>query len=315
MLFALVLVAFIIGSSGQAFELITKKASDYSTRYSLERVANDASDALAKIVGKPYNWEDDIKTLETLGLAELDEFTGKALQNTLDVGKLSQLKILCRSSNWDPKISEVKAVMDFFGGTSNFELRVIDCTTENILWDIWPRWDTQASGAESSSEVVAIRRAVTVKYGDIKVDSGQLQRVPGQNKVYTIWFEIQPDELDVFDWYIIVKTSDTASKQIESAFIFVNQPSNGSFDYHFQKSNGIEQTFPKIHGGVEADQSVNENLHEGWNFLNVKVAAGASGAWAEVYVMAVPSCTPPNIIKLETGQRGLPAILELKLWR
>jgi len=315
MLFALILIALVVGCSGQAFELATKKTGDYSTRYSLERVANDASDVLAKTVGKPYNWEEDITMLETLGLSEFDEFTGKALQNTLDVGKLGQLKISCKSNNWDPSKPEVKAMMDFFGGTSNFELRVIDDATENTLWDIWPRWDTAASGAENSPEVAATRRAVTVKYGDIRADSGQLQRVPGQSKVYKVWFEIQPGELDVFDWYIIVKTSDNKPQQIETAHIFVNRPSGTHGDYHFQILNGAEQTFPQIHGGVEADTSVEENLHEGWNFLDVKVEAGASGAWVEVYAMAVPACTTPGIVKLETGQRGLPAALELRLWR
>jgi len=320
MLFALVLIALVVGCSGQAFELATKKTGDYSTRYSLERVANDASDVLAKTVGKPYNWEEDITMLETLGLSEFDEFTGKALQNTLDVGKLGQLKISCENSNWNPSKPEVKSIMDFFGGTSNFELTVIDGATRNTLWDIWPRWDNQVSGAENSPDVAAASRAITVKYGDIRADSGQLRKGHGENKIYTVWFEILPGELDMFDWYIIVKTSDIKNQQVDHVHIYVNRsgkhPHKEDYKAHFHEHrDDWEQTFPDVHGGVEADPGVEENLHEGWNFLGVKIDGGKHNAWAEVYVIAVPSCTPPDIVNLETGQRGRPGTLELKLWR
>ena len=315
MLFALILVTLVIGCSGQALEQIRGRAEGYSTRYSLERVANDAADVLAKTTGRPYNWEESVEALETLGLAEIDEFTGKDLQNSLKVGKLGQLKILCKSPNWDPSKPEVKAVMDFFGGSSNFELRVIDGATQNVLWHIWPKWDLGSSGAENSLEVAAVRRAVTVKYGEIRADSGKLERIPGTPKVYTVWFEILPGELEVYDWYIIARTSEILKERIDSVFLYVNRDASGPEDYHYTPaSQGLETTFPKKHGGMENDLPPGQ-VYEGWNFINVQVASGSAGAWVEVYVMAVPACTPWQNVNLAAGQLGLPSMFELKVWR
>jgi hypothetical protein len=312
MLFALMLTALVVSYSGLALDHVRRQAEAYTLRYTLERTANDAADTLAKTFGRPWNWEKNVSMLEVLGLAEMDEFTGKALQNQLSVAKLGELKILCMSSNWNPSKPEVKAVTDFFG-TSNFRLRVIDATTENVIWDIWPRWDVGEAGVKNSLEVAVVRRTVAAKYGDIEVDSGQLSGATGQT--HTVWFEILPGELDVYDWYIIARTGDDTSQQIDTACIFVNRLPNTFGDYSFQVSNGVEQTFPRIHGGVRADQTVENNLHEGWNFLNIKVVNGGPEAWIEVYVMRVPACTPPGIVNLDVAQRGLPAAFELNLWR
>jgi len=315
MLFALILVTLIIGASGQALEQITGRSEGYSMRFSLERTANDAADVLVKTVGRPYNWEDNIGILETLGLTEIDEFTGEALQNNLNVGKLGQLKILCKSTNWDPSKPEVKAAMEFFGGSSNFEVRVIDGATKNVLWHIWPKWDLGSSGAENSLEVAAVRRAITVEYGEIRADSGRLVRIPGENKLYTFWFEVLPDELEVYDWYIIARTSEKLTERIESVFFYVNRAASNTSDYDYKPlRDGLESTFPKVHGGMENDLPPGQ-VFEGWNYINVKVASGSAGAWVEAYVMAVPACTPWENVNLAAGQIGMPSTLELKLWR
>ena len=315
MLFALILVTLVIGCSGQALEQITGGIEEYSMRYSLERVANDAADVLTKTVGRPYNWEESIGALETLGLTEIDEFTGEAAKNDLKVWKLGQFKILCKSTNWDPSKPEVKAAMEFFGGSSNFEVRVIDGATEKVLWYIWPKWDIRSSGVENSLEVAAVRRAITVRYGEIRHRTGKLERIPAADKVYTTWFEILPGELEVFDWYIIAITSESLEERIESAFIFVNRDVSGVEDYHYEAASmGLETTFPKKHGGMENDLPPDQ-VHEGWNYLNIKVASGKRGAWVELFVMVVPACSAWENVNLAAGQLGLPATLELKLWR
>lgn len=311
MLFALILVTLIVGCSGQALEQVTGRAKGYLSRFSLERAANDAADILVKTVGIPYNWEESIGNLETLGLAEMDEFTGKPLQNNLKVGKLAQLKILCKSTNWDPSKPEVKAAMEFFGGSSNFEIRVIDGATQNVLWHIWPKWDIESSGVENSLEVAAVRRATTVKYGEIRADSGPKVRMPGPPQVFTFWFEILPGELDVYDWYIIATTPD---QMIESVFLYVNREVSGTFDYHYDPpSDGPESTFPKIHGGMEVDLPPGQ-VYEGWNYINIETASGPRRV-VEVYVMIVPACTPWENVNIAASRLGVPSVFELKLWR
>jgi len=315
MLFALILVTLIIGCSGQALEQVTGRAEGYSMRFSLERIANDAADVLAKTVGRPYNWEESIETLETLGLVEVDEFTGEALQNSLKVGKIGQLKILCKSTNWDPSKPEVKAAMEFFGGSSNFEIKVVDGATRYVLWHIWPKWDLGSSGVENSLEVAAVRRGVTIKYGEIRADSGKLKRIPGIPQIYPVWFEVLPGELEVYDWYIIAITGEKQVERIESVLLFVNRDVSATFDYDYKPlRDGLESTFPKIHGGVEDNISPGE-LYEGWNYINVRVESGGAGAWVEVFVMTVPACTPWEDVNLAASRLGVPSVLELKLWR
>ncbi len=129
MFFALTLTLLVVSYSGLALEQARRQAEEYTLRYSLERTANDASDVLVKTLGRPDGWENDITTLETLGLAEENE--GRPVQNALDVGKLGLLRELCRAGNWDPSKSEVQAVMDLFGGSENFEIKL---ARKELLW-------------------------------------------------------------------------------------------------------------------------------------------------------------------------------------
>jgi len=129
MFFALTLTLLMVSYSGLALEQARRQAEEYSLRYSLERTANDASDVLVKTLGRPVGWENDITTLETLGLAE--ENDGRPVPNELDIGKLGLLRELCRAGNWDPSKSEVQAVMDLFGGSENFEVKLI---RKDLLW-------------------------------------------------------------------------------------------------------------------------------------------------------------------------------------
>ena len=123
MFFALTLTILVVSYSGLALEQSRKQAEGYALRYSLERTANDAADVLVKTLGMPYGWENDITTLKTPGLAE--ENNGRAVQNTLDIRKLGWLRELCKSTNWDPAKGEVQAIMALFGGSENFEIKII----------------------------------------------------------------------------------------------------------------------------------------------------------------------------------------------
>jgi hypothetical protein len=317
MLFALILVTLIIGFSGQALEQMTSKAQGYSARFSLERTANDAADVLVKTVGIPYNWEENVGTLQTLGLTEMDEFTGKPLQNNLKFWKLAQLKTLCKIANWNPSKPEVNAAMEFFGGSSNFEIRVIDGASDNVLWDIWPGWDIENSGVENSLDVAVVKRDVLVKYGEIRMDTGEIfghrgGGDPGKPENWgPFWFTILPDELAVYDWYIIAIT-DTSSG-IQSVDMYVNRPIQSSPDYHYTpQSQGPEKTFPNIHGGLEVD--LPGRLHEGSNYIWLKTVS-QPGTWVDVYLVIVPHCTPVQNFNLAAIQLGVPAVFELKLWR
>jgi len=65
MFFALTLTVLVVSYSGLALEQARRQADAYALRYSLERTANDAADALVKTLGRPSNWEENTETLET----------------------------------------------------------------------------------------------------------------------------------------------------------------------------------------------------------------------------------------------------------
>lgn len=321
MFFALTLTALVVSYSGLALEQARRQSEEYALRYSLERVANDAADALAKTLGRPPNWEENVERLETPGLTE--ENVG-AVQNTLSVGKFGQLMRLLNRDNWEaPANSEaVKAVKEFFGWTEKFKIAVFD---ENgvRLWDIWPRWDLVPSGVENSFEVAVVRRSIVMRYGVFRAESGRIVRYAGQPKqsTHTVYFDIYPGELDALDWYIIVRTG-SGDERVESAKIFVNRAPNGDYDYHFRSVDAPEQIYPNPklpapkfkHGGIENDARIpaQYQLHEGTNFLSVVVHSGPGG-WVQIFVVAIPACTTWDRAGLALYKN--PATLEVKLWR
>jgi hypothetical protein len=123
MFFALTLTVLVVSYSGLALEQARRQAESYALRYSLERTANDAADVLIRTSGRPSNWENDPRTLKTLGLAV--ENRGVPVWNTLDNMKVVQLRRLTENRNWtDPaNASAVRAVRELFGDSDNFEIR------------------------------------------------------------------------------------------------------------------------------------------------------------------------------------------------
>jgi len=168
MIYALIIVALIVSCSGKAFDMAMSRTDSYSTRYSLERTANDAADVLVKTLGRPSGW--GLDNLETPGLAEnvVGDLNTPAL-NTIDSTKFALLQHLCSADNWDNVANQNarRAMENLFGG-SNFELRVLD-KDENELWHIWPRWTPGGtSSSENALEVAVVRRLVVTRYGSVK---------------------------------------------------------------------------------------------------------------------------------------------------
>lgn len=319
MFFALTLTALVVSYSGLALEQARGQAEGYALGYSLERTANDAADVLVKTAGRPSNWWENTGTLETLGLTEENE--GIPIQNTLDVRRFGQFRRLTNRDNWVAPINAnaVEAIKRLFGGSENFEIRILD-DNGNELWHAFPGWVTgevgENSGAENSLDVAVVRRLVAMRYGTtIKADSGRVvgEQAPWE-KDENLEFEIYPEELDAFDFYIVVMGAGINPR----AKIWVNkvaEPPYQNPDYFFPTDPKILlETFPKQHGGVENDSGVDNQLHVGTNFLGLWIKANPNkDEWVRIYVVTVPSCSDWTIapLMLET----LPATLELKLWR
>lgn len=325
MFFALTLTALIIGCSGMAFGQVRGWAEEYSWRYSLERIANDAADVLVKTLGVPENWYKEAENLEILGFAEENE--GVPVPGTVDIKKFGQFRRLLE--NWENVGENVtEAVKKLFGGSEKFEIRILD-ENERELWYAFPRWRPgENSGAENSSEVVVVRRLASIRYGSaIRTTTGRIVRLevqqPGEEENW-LYFDVYSGEAEAYDWYIIVQGErENGNPKVQ---IWVNE-NTGNFDYQFvSATDAPEQIYPNpdlaaphrvTHGGIENDPTIRAenrfpNPYPGTNYLYLKFTAGR-WSWLQIYVVLIPECSDWG--KASQAIQPLPAILELKMWR
>ncbi|KXB00101.1 hypothetical protein AKJ48_03300 [candidate division MSBL1 archaeon SCGC-AAA261O19] len=405
MLFALVLVGAFISVSGQAYELTTGQTRSYSTRYSLERTANDAADTLVKSLGTPDNWEDNLESLETPGLAKADA-NNNPVQNEIDIRKLANLRDLCRWANWP-----VEPVSWLFGGTDNFEVRVIyrdllarepladldfdientlfgveaDIEAENedgqieaevdldwdgesesapsftmmvtgggltikvivgggvievwyktTLWDFWPEWDVEdSSGVENSLEVAVVKRLAFLRYGPalLREDTGKLVKLEKNlgTEHYEENFRLYEGELEMYDWYLVIRTAEQSENQVDEVRVKVND--QGQQYRYDPQSDGSEAVLPNdwmptsrghdvSHGGMENDSMLNAPPVVGLDNLDIWVKPwndpatpgnDAEGDWARLSVVGIPACSPPEIAEIAPNKT--PVTVEVLVWR
>jgi hypothetical protein len=136
---------------------------------------------------------------------------------------------------------------------------------------------------------------------EVRAYSQRIYRIPGENVIYPLQFEIWPGELEAYDWYIIATTGEN-KERIESVFFCVNHDNFDDWDYYYTPaSQGPESTFPKTHGGMENDLPPGR-VHEGRNYINVLVESGGAGAWVEVNVVRVPACARWENVNFENGK-------------
>jgi len=313
MFLALALTALMVSYSGLALEQARRQTESYALRYSLEQTANDAAEVLVKTLGTPENWQADITGLETPGLTEDEK--GEPIKNTLSIVKLGWLRDLLRSDNWFAPQNEnaVEAVKALFDGSENFEINVYD-TSDGLRWSVWPGWDSAgASGSENSLEVAVVKRPVVVRSGaGVRSEAKGLQHLvagPG-GQYYTLDFSVEPGELDVFDWYVLLKPSERTKPSVK---IWVNR-TTGSSDYNFPPA--LDNNIYKIryHGAdytatplTDAENDGNPN-----NYMRVKVTGNPS-EWVDVFVVFLPRCSSSEFAA--NAPENVIATLEVKLWR
>ncbi|KXA92272.1 hypothetical protein AKJ64_03590, partial [candidate division MSBL1 archaeon SCGC-AAA259E17] len=258
MLLALILVMLIVTTSGLAITMARKQASEYVSRYSLERTASDADDILVRSPGEPDTWQKNPQELEVPGIAKLEKDTGEVIPNRISGPKLAQLRDMMRGSNWNPENDSIQAIMGLFGGTEKFEISI--WSGDNQIAKIWPGWDEEEnSGVENSLEVAVAERLALGRYGDLRYFSGRVYKSEGGEKVYPPEnFEIAPNELEIYDWYLILKASDERGLPIS---VYINAEHPGPTPYKFNKPG--ENILPDEHGGMD------DSLHTGTNTVQI----------------------------------------------
>lgn len=334
MLFALILVAAFISVSGQAYELAASQTRSYSTRYSLERIANDAADVLVKTSGDPRDWENDLDNLRVPGLAVPKKNSSNSIANSIEMEKIAWLRELARASNWNTNQQNVQAIMKFFGiypygSNENFE--IIVRKDGKTLFDIYPKCDcTGSSTAENALEVASVKRLgyltsqVQTRLATGKLIHGEHNRVATEEN--DNWL-IREGELELYDWYVYVKTSENEARDIRKIWIWINNAFDPNGKYVTWKdpdNDNPENTFPKKHGGMEADPQggdtpslrSQDNLVVGVDNIFIKywpedAGQEAEDDWVKVYIVAAPACMAPNLVLL---LKPGPVTIQVKVW-
>lgn len=197
------------------------------------------------------------------------------------------------------------------------------------FWDFWPEWDEEkSSGAENSLEEAVVKRSLLLRPGRIATEALSLVHKKVDPKVTYYPFEnfyIESGEQNAFDWYILVELSDPKNGQpvvkievndnIQDEIVDGNEEevdykrkrdgSPFSMRYHGQDNARLTEGSPYPDPG-------DEPLRVGNNFLSIGVW-GRPTESADVYVIAVPRCSPIEAVKAAT--KTPLSILEVRVWR
>lgn len=317
MIFALLLTTALISISGQAYALASGQMKSYSTRYSLERVANDAADILVKSSGRPTHWGNQFGNLKTLGLAEVGS-DNEPISNYIDSHKLTLLASKICGDNWNPEKEKMdKAIKEFFG-TSKFE--IVFLKDENIVSRIWPGWNSgEEAKSENATEIAVAERYVYGSLLHIAGESPPLKHdvtVPA-TEPDNILFWIYPGELEAYNWYLYVENlSELNGNPVQIAINGGAAPGQG--DYKFKEKGGIDipSWAPEEdeYEGIEDDPDVKNNLVENeLNYANIWVQGDPKVETVKVYIVAIPENTSPT--EISRMMKKEPYTLRVKVWR
>ncbi|MBS3815902.1 MAG: hypothetical protein KGY45_05015 [Hadesarchaea archaeon] len=299
MLFALLLVAALVAASTQAYEIAAKQNRSYSTRYSLERTVNDASEALIKTSGLPQSWRenDNFVNIETPGLAE-EGPSGTSIFNALSMRKFESLRMLTMEDNWTNYTDSADSVKELFGGSSKFEIRLIDENTgENIWRPIYPKWDVKSSpGYENSLEVATVKRLVDIREVERENSIENLMHISGPPGIYRFKFRVDSGDLTNRDWYLVVKRHPPGTPQPEVR-IWVNkeiQAAASGWDWRMPPDKSPFSMW--WHG---AGQNPPENdIQVGSNYVVVWVGGRPTPYSIDVSVISLERCSPSRYVDL-----------------
>ncbi len=296
MLLAVILGMLIIVSTGQALTIANRQATEYTNRYSLERTALDAADVLVRNPGHPRNWHRSSKEIQTLGLVKKGE-GGEKIPNFLDTSKIGTLSRLMKDNNWNPNNENTKTIMSLFGNTNKFQIKILD--GDNCIWNLYPNWNVEPnSGASKSQEVVVSERTTIGRYGDVRAETGELPKEKSGLENYPPEkFWIGSNELDTYDWYIVIHVQNP--KGGKPMHISINPPPKNDYNPN-PNSHWIE---------IDIDESL---LNEGENNL-IQIDATGLGITFEAWVVAIPEDMDMDEIRFSLKKITL--TVRVKIWR
>lgn len=301
LLFALVLIAIVMGMSANAIDMAGNKITDYSAGESLDRISTDAADIMINTPG-PEKWEDGNNSLVTPGLAVESNLTINS-SKILSLKKINKLK-----SNYDELMGNI---LPHWGNSS--------LTIEPSSQSMGVIIVGNNTPSKKISEVAVVNRTVLVNYGDYKVlftidTSSQTDLCPHsdmtnyrnhQQNSTPVWkcksFKISKYDLNTTDFYIL---TDPAAINDNQACWVLDCPDNMTEDQNMFTGNPIPVN-DKINNLIGDEDEIIIWAH----ILTSSVGPNSF----TTYLIAVPRGTAYNDIKIEY-LNPQPCYFILKVW-
>ncbi len=204
LMLSIVIITIIMGMSADAMDIASYKATEYSARFSLERVTTDAADMLIKTSGSPNKWEEGINDFTTPGIAEINAETNETIPNTLSMKKINALKA---NYNYliNGKVLPQGVTSSMIIYPSNPSLSAIEITKND------PKDASEVAVANRTVlfNIMEVRTSIynnkhKTNYQEICPDTDHLAaESPGLPKWSCNYFNVSLSELNSTDFYII----------------------------------------------------------------------------------------------------------------
>ena len=333
--FAVGVFALALTLLGSSFGELYGRVQGYWPGYSLERMANDAADALLYSCGTPTDWTES-SSPKIPGLAE--NRGDLTLKCVVDLWRLGKLRENLRAGNWDSSPIRESLLRMFGGERFWIKVGVRKATfregtyeeSELVLWSIWPGWQPdqpQPPELENVSRTVVVRRPILLRIGRVLWET-PIELEGGGTYENEFSFYLSQFENDAFDFYVRVVSDPDPAYRVDRVSIGINNdpPEDPVEDledgYIYYAWMGGTAAFPNenaaghwvTHGGIENDVWLENPFRpEQLNELEIE-AEGGEGTWALIQLVALPACSSPSLA-LEDPKVLRPGFLEVVLWR
>jgi hypothetical protein len=262
---------------------------DVVYRSSMERSAQDTSNALLKTSGTPYDWETrGASQVKSVGLAKYDSSNKLPLEYVLSTDKVGAIT----PAN----------VQSMLGNQYSFQLLITTLKTGKTIRDLNSVGNTKTR--EDAPDVVAVERIVSISEFDIVAELKNI-RLTKSPITLTEYFPTNRAYLDAFDYYVYVDNSD----KVSSGWVEINGVTGN------QRVVPTSE-FPSSPPLIRYIDPVIQQLKNGETLQQNRIQtrlAGSPGDTMNVYVIRVPKGTPSQDINPE-NIHGVKAKYVLYVW-
>lgn len=301
LLFALVLIAIVMGMSANAMDMAGNKITAYSAGKSLDRIAVDVADIMINTPG-PEKWEEGNNSLVTPGLA---------VESNLSINSskiLSLKKINKLQSHYDELMANILPL----GGNSSLTIEPSSQSMGLIIIG-------NNTPSNKVSEVAVVNRTVLVNYRDYKVlltidTTSQTDLCPHgdmknnhnhQQNSTPVWkcksFKVSKYDLNTTDFYLL--TDPTAINDNQACWM-LDCPDNITEDQNMFTGNPILIN-DKINNLIGDEDEI---------IIWAHILTSLEGSNSFItYLIAVPRGTAYKDIKIEY-LNPQPCYFILKIW-